>query len=193
MPSEAKAQLINLQQTLYQKAFKDAHALASGVSRSLLAYSQRFEKSLPNSFERTDLRELLKSIFASNIVLYGDFHTLRQSQRGLVRLLRAVHDKPIKGRTFALALEAFRADDQRHIDAYLRGTLDEAQFLRKTDYHKNWGFPWANFKMLFDTAREYGMAVLAINSEQSGRGSLRKRDDYAARSSSSVVVSTPKR
>jgi uncharacterized iron-regulated protein len=179
--AEARKQLISLQRSLYQKAYRDAHALATGNSRALLAYSQRFEKSLPDTFVRIELKELIKPILGSNIILYGDFHTLRQSQRGLLRILRAVFERPLKDKSAVIALEAFRTKDQKHIDAYLRGTLDEQQFLRKTEYHKNWGFPWPNFKMLFDFAREQGLAVIGINSDQTGKDGLRKRDDFSAK------------
>jgi uncharacterized iron-regulated protein len=178
--SEARHQLIDLQRTLYEKAFRDAHALASGTSRSLLAYSQRFERSLPDRFTKVDLKDLTKQAISSDIVLYGDFHTLRQSQRGLIRVLRAMYERPTKGRTITIAMEAFRARDQKLIDGYLDGSLDEVEFLRRTEYHKSWGFPWSNFRMLFEFAREHRLRVIGINSDRTGRDSLRSRDDFAA-------------
>ncbi|MEZ4741516.1 MAG: ChaN family lipoprotein [Bdellovibrionota bacterium] len=179
MVLQARKQLITLQETLYKRAYKDAHALAVGTSRSLAAYSSRFEQSLPENFSHTTIAKLCQKIEKSSIVLYGDFHTLRQSQRGLVRIIREMlQTEPRK--KISLALEAFRAADQIFLDGFQRGTLSEEKFLRKTDYHVRWGFPWNNFKMLLDFARDHGIYVFGINSENSGKDSLNKRDNFAA-------------
>ena len=54
-----------------------------------------------------------RSLFRSKInkrrfLLYGDFHTLKQSQRGLIRLLKA-YSSLYRERPIILALEMFKA------------------------------------------------------------------------------------
>ena len=44
-------QLSQLQQALYDKAYREAHAIVAGTSKTLLAYSQEFEQSLPKRFK----------------------------------------------------------------------------------------------------------------------------------------------
>src|SRR5262245_60953631 len=89
----ALVQLKQLQRTLYDKAYKEAHSIVVGSSRTILAYSAKFERSLPRRFTKTTQATLLNNMRRHRYVLYGDFHTLRQSQRGLLRLLRAYVEK----------------------------------------------------------------------------------------------------
>jgi uncharacterized iron-regulated protein len=179
MTSPALIQLSQLQQALYDKAYREAHAIVAGTSKTLLAYSEEFEQSLPRRFKRTTLTDLLERVRDARFVLYGDFHTLRQSQRGLLRLLRAYSDKQ-RTNKIVLALEMFKAADQKLIDAYLAGKLPEAEFLEKVNYEAAWGFPWKNFKMVLDFAATRGMPVIGINSANAGKDDLATRDKFAA-------------
>ena len=88
MNSPTLTQLRQLQHSLYEKAYKEAHSIVAGNSRTILAYSEKFQKSLPVRCARATQADLLSALKQHRFVLYGDFHTLRQSQRGLLRLLR---------------------------------------------------------------------------------------------------------
>ncbi len=180
MISPALAQLRQLQQSLYEKAYKEAHSIVAGTSRAILSYSVKFEKSLPRRFVRTTQAELLDAFRRHRFVLYGDFHTLRQSQRGLLRLLRAYVEKR-KSHKLVLALEMFKAIDQDFLDGYLAGRIPESEFLDAINYAGEWGFPWPNFKMILDFARARKLPVIGINTENAGRDTLAARDKFAAR------------
>src|SRR5689334_3976793 len=80
--SPAVTQLRQLQQTLYEKAYQEAHDIVAGASRTILSYSAKFERSLPKTCRSATLAGLIEEIRRKRFVLYGDFHTLRQSQRG---------------------------------------------------------------------------------------------------------------
>ena len=177
--SPALIQLRALQQSLYDKAYQEAHSIVGGSSRAILAYSEKFERSLPRRFTRTNQLELLEALKRHRFVLYGDFHTLRQSQRGLLRLLRAYVEKQ-KTNKVVIALEMFKAVDQDDLDGYLAGRIPEDQFLEGVNYRGEWGFPWANFKMILDFARARKLPVVGINSENAGRDTLALRDRFAA-------------
>lgn len=179
--SPALEQLRKLQKSLYDKAHAEAHTIVAGsASRSILSYSAKFEKSLPQRFQRSSLHEMHEALRQSRIVLYGDFHTLRQSQRGLLRLMRSYAERQ-RTRKIVLALEMFKAIDQDHLDAYVGGALDEQEFLRSIDYDAEWGFPWQNFKMILDFARQRKLPVIGINTDNGGRDGLARRDSFAAR------------
>src|SRR5690606_9916573 len=84
LTSPALKQLRQLQKDLYDKAYAEAHTVVAGTSRAILAYSDQFEASLPVTFERSTLTHLIETLRKRDFLLYGDFHTLRQSQRGLL-------------------------------------------------------------------------------------------------------------
>ncbi len=179
MTSPALTQLRQLQQTLYEKAYQEAHSIVAGTSRTILAYSVKFQRSLPKKFRRTTQAELNEAVKKRRIVLYGDFHTLRQSQRGLLRVVRNYTERQ-KNNKVVIALEMFKAIDQDFIDGYLAGKIPEQQFLDSVNYANEWGFPWPNFKMILDHAKARKLPVIGINTENAGKDSLASRDRYAA-------------
>lgn len=179
MTSPALTQLRQLQQTLYDKAYQEAHSIVAGSSRTILAYSIKFQRSLPKKFRRTTVANLNEAVRKRRFVLYGDFHTLRQSQRGLLRVVRNYIERQ-KNNKVVIALEMFKAIDQDFIDAYLAGKIPEQQFLDSVNYANDWGFPWPNFKMILDYAKAKKLPVIGINTENAGKDSLASRDRYAA-------------
>ncbi|MEN9835634.1 MAG: hypothetical protein RL011_1827 [Pseudomonadota bacterium] len=180
MPSTTLAQLRQLQQSLYDKAFKEARAIVGDSSRRILSYSARFERSLPTRFVLTTQTDLLDALKRHEFVLYGDFHTLRQSQRGLLRLVRSHVDRQRTDKV-VIALEMFKHVDQDFIDGYLAGGLSEEAFLDGINYAVEWGFPWQNFKMILDFAKARKLPVIGINSDNAGRDMLAVRDRFAAK------------
>ena len=190
MAAKTQNQLQQLQQTLYDKAYKEAHAIVSGTSATILAYSAKFEQSLPKRCVRTNQTELLAAMRQHRFILYGDFHTLRQSQRGLLRLLRTYVERQ-RTKKVVLALEMFKCVDQDLIDGYLAGRLSDEVFLGSVNYSVEWGFPWQNFKMILDFARARKLQVAGINTENAGRDTLLKRDRFAAKCLVSLAKSYP--
>jgi uncharacterized iron-regulated protein len=172
-------QLEILQRSLYERAFQEAQSLVAGASKTILAYSAEFERSLPRRITQTNQTDLIEEMRQKRFILYGDFHTLRQSQRGLLRILRAYSEKQ-RSNKIIIALEMFKAIDQPALDAYLSEEMDEEDFLSAVSYHTEWGFPWQNFRMILDYAKQKGIRVIGINSDNAGRDSLKERDIFAA-------------
>src|SRR5690606_7105112 len=110
--STALEQLRQLQQELYDKAYNEARSVVVGTSRTILAYSAKFEASLPEHVERSALASVLETLRRKQFLLYGDFHTLRQSQRGFLRIMRSYQER-LRDRKIVVALEMFKARDQR--------------------------------------------------------------------------------
>jgi len=179
MTTSAVTQLRQLQRSLYEKAYAEAHAIGGSESRAMLSYSAKFERSLPKTFEHSTLASLIDDMRRHRYVLYGDFHILRQSQRGLLRLIRSYGER-LRTNKMVIALEMFKARDQDYIDAYLAGRLTEQQLLAQVNYHEEWGFPWPNFRMILDYARARKLPVIGINTDNGGRDTLAVRDRYAA-------------
>ena len=180
VPSSTLAQLRQLQQSLYDRAYKEARAIVGDSSRRILSYSAKFERSLPRRFVLTTQSELLDAVRQHQFILYGDFHTLRQSQRGLLRLVRSFVDRQ-RTEKVVIALEMFKHVDQDFIDGYLTGSLSEEAFLDSINYAVEWGFPWQNFKMILDFAKLRKLPVVGINTENAGRDLLFVRDRFAAK------------
>jgi len=179
LTTSGQKQLKQLHHDLYEKALAEARNLPSLSNPSIIKYAADFSAGLPTSFSKCKLGTLVEQILRSQIVLYGDFHTLAQSQRGLLRILRALVAKG-KSSQMVVALEMLRHHDQQAIDEFLGQMISEEDFLLRIDYQHFWGFPWINYRVIFDLCRNHHIKIIGINSLNGGRDSLETRDRFAS-------------
>lgn len=190
MATSAQQQLNALQRSLYEKAVDEAKQLASIGAPTILNYSEKYLQSLPKAFDVCKQDEVIAALAEHQIALYGDFHTLRQSQRGLVRLLRGFREKN-PARRVVLAMEMFKTKDQKLLDSFLEGRMKEERFLEKISYETDWSFPWNNYRMLIDYAQDHNIEVIGINTDNAGKDALSARDTFAADILHKVVKNDP--
>lgn len=150
---------------------------------AIASYAKRFHDCLPKNYKRIESNFLVEQVRAAEIVLFGDFHTLPQSQVAFFELLKRSYtlgkDQDFS-RPIQVALEIFAAADQPHIDDYLSGRLPEEYFLKRIDYHNKWGFPWENYKPIVDFCVQNKIPIVGINHHTDKANRLAKRDSYAA-------------
>lgn len=146
--------------------------------RDLASYVRRYNAEFSRPWTRSNHDELINAIGAADIALGADFHAFAQSQRIHLRILRALPET----RRIILALEAIPAEHQVHLDQYMNGGISEQEFLQRVRWSQRWGFPWENYKPLFDLAKKRGVQVVGINTaaEDPRSQSLVKRDRFCA-------------
>ena len=118
-------------------------------------------------------KQFIVRLKQADIILVGDFHVQKQSSRGLLRLLRKM------GTNFILCVECLTAEDQPHIDMFIRGQLSEKDFLTRVQWKKKWTFPWENYRPLFKWAQLHQGLIYGINANPDLK-SLKLRDKYSA-------------
>ena len=168
-----------LQQRLYQQAKSSAKELGVADGDTIIAYSKKFEQSLPSKFRKIERSDFFSYLSDAKMILYGDFHTLRQSQKGFVRLMQELA-KFHPQQKCLIAMEMFKVKDQVLLESFLAQQLSEQEFLQRIDYENSWGFPWPNYRMIIDYARRAQIPVFAINSDAGGRDKLPTRDELCA-------------
>lgn len=168
-----------LHRDLYKHALEEAAAYFNHYDEHIQTYAMTFQKWLPETFTSCDRGKLLKECEKSDIVLFGDFHTLRQTQRALSRtLFQMQHIYPQRG--LVLALECFQSKDQKLIDQFMQDEISEETFLKAISYENTWGFPWPHFHKLLLTSKALKIKVYGINAEYKEK-SLDKRDKHMSR------------
>ncbi|SMF69598.1 ChaN family lipoprotein [Pseudobacteriovorax antillogorgiicola] len=190
MSKQTNLRLYEFHKSLYEKALQEASSHAPYDAPSVIKYSKEFYNSLPKTYKRTDLNTILKRLHDSDILLFGDFHTHRQTQKGLIRILEA-YGKIDPERQMVLAMEMFRATDQESINAYLREQISEDELLKQCDYDEHWGFPWENYRLVVEFARENSIQIIGINTDMAGKDRLPKRDRFAAHILGDVIQGYP--
>lgn len=148
-------------------------------------YRKTYEKEFEDRWRVSDRETLFKQINESQLIYFGDFHPMAQSQKSHLRILKNIKSN----KNTVLALECFWSDDQSYIDKYIKGTLSEREFLKKIEWVKNWGFPWENYRPLLDWAKTNKVRVIGLNGPERKlkkdltnlhRTELETRDKFAA-------------
>ncbi len=171
--------LYEFHKTLYHKALDDAANYAPLEAPSIIRYSEQFYKSLPSKYSKSSLDQVISRIEDSEVLLYGDFHTHRQTQKGLIRILENyISFNP--EREIVLAMEMFRAKDQEYLNRFLKEGISEEQLIKLCEYEKYWGFPWENYRPIIEMAKSHNIQIIGINTDLAGKDRLPKRDRFAA-------------
>ena len=177
MNQSFRKQLIRIQKRNYRRNLKIMEE-SLAVSPQVHRYEREYGRHLKKYQEISSKQELLKKITAAHVVYHGDYHTLSQSQRAVLRLLREAAEK----RSVVLCLEVFHGTDQKWLQAFLEGKLGEKAFLKKIQYEKKWPFRWQYWSRILQFCKSRKIPVLGINSERpNGTYRIQQRDAYAAR------------
>jgi len=175
-----REQLLKMQRIILRQLKRSVHRLQGESPPEIERYYQAYKREFKNYQKISNKTELLKSARHADIIFGADFHPFAQSQRTHLRILRElVKDK----KPVVLALEAIDSKFQNTVEAYLDGEIDDKNFLKKINYSQRWGFPWENYKVLFDFAKTYDLPVYGIN--QSGLD--KQKTDLALRDSHSAT------
>lgn len=170
-------QLLKMQRIILRQLKQSVHRLQGEPPPEIEKYYQAYKREFKSYQKISNKTELLRAAKNADVVFGADFHPFAQSQRTHLRILREL----VKSRRpLVLAMEAIESRFQNQVDAYLDGETDDKTFLKKINYTRSWGFPWENYKILFDFARNYDLPVYGINKSDFSAGDLARRDQYSA-------------
>jgi len=86
--------------------------------------------------------------------------------RNADHLLQLAVLKALPPEKLVLGVEWFQAPFQPALDAYIAGTIDEAEMLRRTEYFDRWGFDYRLYRPIIRYAREHGIPIIALNASR---------------------------
>jgi hypothetical protein len=189
--TKLREQLIQIQKSNYRKNVKLVRE-SLGYEAGVATYRKEYLHYLRDYEAISNKTDLIGKASAADVIFHGDYHTLAQSQRSVLRILRELRGK----REIVLCLEMFHGSDQKHVDRFMSGELSENSFLEKIDYAKKWPFHWNNWSPIISLCRDDKIPILGINTEindAKGIRSLRERDQYSARIISKAFLSNPEK
>ncbi len=108
----------------------------------------------------SNLAEIIDTIAGSPLILIGERHTNYEDHKVELSVIMGLHEK---GRKFAIGMEMFQEPFQNVVNEYLAGSIDERQFLKKTEYFKRWGFDYNLYREIIEFARAKGIPIVALN------------------------------
>lgn len=185
--SKLRAQLLRIQRDNYEKNLKQVKR-SLGSNSIVGKYGRDYHRYLKSYQNISNKAELLRRVLASNVVYHGDYHTLRHSQRSILAMLQELAGK----REIVLCLEMFHGRDQKWVDLYMSGGIEEKAFLNKIRYARKWAYNWNPWRHILDFCRERRIPVLGINTEvEDPEISLKSRDIFSAQVIGQALIRHP--
>lgn len=162
---EQNKRTINDSVEVYDKGFKQ--------------YQNRYNRAVKTMQKPVQISQVLRDISKSNIVLVGDYHTLDQSQRSFVRVLRSYFKA--HGKKAIVALETVQKPYQRYLNQLMLDGIDSETFIKKIGFKKHWFFDlWKNYEVIFDFLKFHEIPTFAIEAPLKEKKSLKERDEFMA-------------
>ena len=171
--------LLRLQKRILGSIEDDISLYRHRKPKDLIAYEKAYLREFNGDYRVSKKEDLLARIRKSQIIFCGDFHSLRQSQKTAMRLLR---DALKSDANYLLCLECIDHKKQDVLDSFFRKEIDLDAMRAQIDFDLSWPFPWENYKDLFLFSQENGIRIIALGSGFSaGRENLNQRDLESAK------------
>ena len=170
-------------------------------------YLREFTEAFQSYSTLVSSSELMEELLQADVLLVADYHTLPASQHYAATLIQqlssgtptnakatddvgdstptnvkmAFSDVSSRRRPVVLALEAIYSRDQRILDDWQDGHIQDRELREGIRYDRQWGFRWEPFLLLLKAARSANVRVYGLDCVP--RGDLRRistRDERAA-------------
>lgn len=106
------------------------------------------------------LSDVLSNLADDRIVFVGETHDRFDHHLVQLETLKFLHRRY---GDVAIGVEWFEFPAQPHLDAYLAGTITEAQMLERTGYFERWRFDYRLYRPIIQYARDNGIPIVALN------------------------------
>jgi len=174
-----REQMLALQREVFHRNQERINQGVFGYTAAYRRYEKEYQERVTGYQAESTFEELLGVLVKAQVVYLGDYHTLAQAQKSVVRLLRRLP----KNMQPTLAMEFVQGEHQAPLDAFMAGRINDQTFLKRIHHDPNGVFgAWEHFKPIFDIARERRLPVVGIDLVQGHTSkSLKERDTYAAK------------
>lgn len=171
-------QILKVEKKIYRENQEIINDSAVVLDTKFKTYLQTYKKAIKDYRKVIGFKDVLKKISKSDISLFGDYHTLDQSQRSFVRYLRQYIAKYGK-KNIIVCLEKVQSRHQKYLTQYLEKEISAEDFIKKIGYKKHWFFDlWDNYKIIFDFLRYHKIKAVAIDSDNRKDLTLKERDSW---------------
>jgi uncharacterized iron-regulated protein len=115
---------------------------------------------------------LLDDLQSKRAVLLGEHHPESRDHMLQAALIRTLHETiqrndssgvPTATTKLAVGLEAIQRQFQPVLDKYCAGSIDEEELQKATEWDSRWYWSFEAYKPIFQTCRELGIGLLALD------------------------------
>lgn len=106
------------------------------------------------------LEDIIEKLLDKKIIYVGEQHDRYEHHLTQLEVIKALKGK---GYDIAIGMEMFVHKNQKALDDYIDGKIDEREFLRQSQYFKTWGFDYVLYRDILNFARDNRIPVIALN------------------------------
>ena len=101
---------------------------------------------------------MIEELRGIRLILIGEEHDRLKDHWFQLKAIKALKDGGIP---LAIGLEMFTADNQRDLDNWIAGKMDEEEFAGR--FQHNWNVPWPMYRHIFIYARQHAIPLVGLN------------------------------
>lgn len=117
----------------------------------------------------TSMERLIDELVDRRVVFVGESHDRYEDHLNQLAVIQGLH---ARGKRLAIGMEFFQQPFQAAIDAFIAGTIEEPEFLRRTQYFDRWRYDYRLYRPILRFARAQRIPVIALNLESELTGKV---------------------
>ena len=102
--------------------------------------------------------KMISDVKNADFIFVGEVHNSIENHRQELEIIRALHESNVQ---LSIGLEMFRAESQKALDEWVKGTLPLEAFLPV--YYDNWHVAWPMYRDIFIYAQEHHIPLIGLN------------------------------
>ncbi len=110
-----------------------------------------------------EFKDIIEDGLRSRVIYIGEQHTMFSNHAMQLSIIKGIYSKYPK---IAVGMEMFQRSKQDVIDRYLKGEIDEKQFLKESEYYKAWKYNYHLYRPIIQFCRENNIKIIALNADR---------------------------
>ncbi|MBJ6749798.1 ChaN family lipoprotein [Geomonas sp. Red421] len=125
-----------------------------------LPFSARAGQAITRVSDRqaVTLQQLCAKAEAADLVMIGEVHDAAPHHDLQLEVIRQLKARQLP---LAIGVEVMQSDSQKELDAFIAGTMSEADF--RQVFARNWSYDWRLYRDIFMFARDNKIPMIALN------------------------------
>ncbi|MBF0103798.1 MAG: ChaN family lipoprotein [Deltaproteobacteria bacterium] len=177
--SKPRQALLKIERQIFEQNRKTIKDSTDVKDKNFKRYHLNYKNAIKTYKRVASIEDVETDLNRSRVIIVGDYHTLDQSQRSFVRVMRHL----IRGgfKDFIVLLETVQKKHQRHLDGFARDAITDQQLIKKIGFKESWFFDlWDNYAVIFDFLKYHEIPIFGIEADDHLNKTLKERDEFMA-------------
>ncbi|MBS1713272.1 MAG: ChaN family lipoprotein [Armatimonadetes bacterium] len=110
--------------------------------------------------KRASVKDVVNAAKGVRFVFVGESHNNPEHHTVQAQVIEALVKD---GRKVCVGMEMFTRDNQGNLGAFPLGWWSDEEFQARSDWKKQWGFPYRIYKPVFDAVKKHRLPLVALN------------------------------